>query len=154
VTGRRHIYRQKDFFAAYKVEIVVDEVAIAGSWSDSSKHNLIITAIYEYLCVGTTSALTKSNTFPLEVVQMKKVLSTIVAALVAVSFSAVVFASDAKKAAAPAAAPAAAGDAAAPAADAKKEAKPAKKAKKAKKPAAKKDAAAPAAAPVEAPKAK
>ena len=81
-----------------------------------------------------TACNKKSNTFPLEVVQMKKVLSTIVAALVAISFSAVVFAADAMKpAAAPAAAPMA--EKAAPAADAKKEAKPAKKkkAKKAKK---------------------
>src|ERR1035437_9079784 len=77
---------------------------------------------------GTQSAEIKSNTFPLEVVQMKKVLSTIVAALVAVSFSAVVFAADAAKPAAPAAG----ADVAAPA-DAKKEAKPAKKAKKVKK---------------------
>src|ERR1700676_5291317 len=65
---------------------------------------------------GTPPAATKSNTFLLEVVQMKKVLSTIVAALVAVSFSAVVFAADAAK---PAAAPAAGADVAAPAAEKK-----------------------------------
>ncbi|MDD2737026.1 MAG: hypothetical protein PHF56_24085 [Desulfuromonadaceae bacterium] len=73
---------------------------------------------------------------------MKKVLSTIVAALVAMSFSAVVFAADATPAAAPT-------TDAKPAVE-KKEAKPAKKAKKskkAKKPEVKKEdaAAAPAA---------
>jgi uncharacterized protein YxeA len=57
---------------------------------------------------------------------MKKVLSTIVAALVAMSFSAVVFAADM-----PAGHPATGSDAAA--SDVKKEAKPAKKTKKAKK---------------------
>jgi zona occludens toxin (predicted ATPase) len=66
----------------------------------------------------------KSNTNLLEDSQMKKVLSTIVAALVALSFSAVVFAADVAPAAAPAAD-------AKPAVE-KKEAKP-KKAKKAKK---------------------
>jgi mannitol-specific phosphotransferase system IIBC component len=68
--------------------------------------------------------------------QMKKVLSTIVAAIVALSFSAVVFAADAAPAAAPAAD-------AAPAAE-KKEVKKVKKAKKAKKAKAEKKEAAPA----------
>jgi hypothetical protein len=67
---------------------------------------------------------------------MKKVLSTIVAALVALSFAGVVCAADPAPAAMPAGHPAVA----APAADTAKEAKPAKKAKKktkkAKKPAA------------------
>jgi nitrate reductase cytochrome c-type subunit len=78
---------------------------------------------------GTVYALeTVQITNFLEVVKMKKVISTIVAAIVALSFSAVVFAADAT-------APAA--DTTAPAAEVKK---PAKKAKKAKK-AVKKDAA-------------
>ena len=64
---------------------------------------------------------------------MKKVLSSIVAALVALSFSAVVFAADAAPVAAPAAD-------AKPAVE-KKEVKKVKKAKKAKKAAVKKEAA-------------
>ena len=70
---------------------------------------------------------------------MKKVLSTLVAAIVALSFSAVVFAADA----APAVAPADATHAGMTAE--KKEVKPAKKAKKAKKAKAAKKEAAPAA---------
>jgi hypothetical protein len=86
---------------------------------------------------GTPSAKANPFTFHLEVVPMKKVLSTIVAALVALSFSAVVFAK-----------PAAVAAVAAPAAEKKEEAKPAKKPKKHKK------EAKPADAPAEAPKAK
>lgn len=74
---------------------------------------------------------------------MKKVLSTLVAAIVALSFSAVVFAADM-----PAGHPATAGaEAAAPAAEKKevKKAKKTKKAKKAKKVEEKKEEAAPAA---------
>lgn len=74
-----------------------------------------------------------------EALPMKKVISSIVAALVALSFSAMVFAADAP-------APAPAADAAAPAVE-KKEVKKVKKAKKAKKvkKAVKKEEAAPAA---------
>ena len=70
--------------------------------------------------------------------QMKKVLSTLVAAIVALTFSAVVFAADAAPAVAPA-------DATHAGMDMKKKATPAKKAKKAKKAKAMKKEAAPAA---------
>lgn len=85
------------------------------------------------LIVGMTSAILNSDSLNyLEVLPMKKVLSTIVAALVALSFSAVVFAADVAPVAAPAAD-------AKPAVE-KKEVKKVKKAKKAKK-AVKKEAA-------------
>jgi predicted TIM-barrel fold metal-dependent hydrolase len=88
----------------------------------------IISICYGLFRVGIVNALYRSNTNLMEDSQMKKVLSTIVAAIVALSFSAVVFAADM-----PAGHPATAGaEAAAPAAE-KKEVKKAKKAKKAKK---------------------
>ena len=70
--------------------------------------------------------------------QMKKILSTLVAAIVALSFSAVVFAADTAPSVAPA-------DATHAGMDMKKKAAPAKKAKKAKKVKAIKKEAAPAA---------
>jgi hypothetical protein len=93
--------------------------------------------------LGTAPAEWNDKTQSIGGSKMKKVLSTLVAALVAVAFAGVVFAAEPAKSAAPAA-PAAAPAAAEPAKEEKKPAKK-KKAKKAKK-AEKKEEAAPAAA--------
>jgi hypothetical protein len=104
------------------------------------QRNWLVTRLQK---IGTTAAGAIDKTQSIGGSKMKKVLSTLVAALVAVAFAGVVFAAEPAKSAAPAA-PAAAPAAAEPAKEEKKPAKK-KKAKKAKK-AEKKEEAAPAAA--------